>query len=78
MIAMTAFQDPQCHVDFFKLQNNGPANSRVNALMPPDLQAINPGSPANLSVMVKIGASWYLQGTISESGNRIFLDLFSS
>jgi putative spermidine/putrescine transport system substrate-binding protein len=78
MIAMAAFQDPQCQVDFFKLQNNGPANPKANALVPPDLQAINPGSPENLAVMVKIGTNWYLQGDNFRVGQQAFLDLFSS
>jgi|HigsolmetaAR202D_1030399.scaffolds.fasta_scaffold09794_4 Spermidine/putrescine-binding periplasmic protein len=57
MIAST--QDPAGQIELLKLMGNGPVNPAANALITPDLAAINPSSPENLKRMVVADMEWY-------------------
>lgn len=52
-------QDPAEQVQLFKTMFNGAANPRAADLMPADLQAANPTSPANLRLQVQADATWW-------------------
>ena len=59
MAAIAAMQEPAGQVSLLRALSNGPANPAASALVPPELQEVDPSSPANAGVQVKIDAPWY-------------------
>lgn len=76
MTAIAAMQAPEGQVALLRSMGNGPANPAAEPLVPDDLKAIDPGSPANAAVQAKIAAAWYEQYGAKVNGD--FLDLISS
>ena len=61
MVAIAAMQDPPGQVSLLGALGNGPANPEAAALVPANLGAVDPSSPANAAVQAKIDAAWYTQ-----------------
>lgn len=59
MVAIAAMQAPEGQVKLLAAMGNGPANPAAASLVPPELNAINPGAPENVKVQAKIDADWY-------------------
>ena len=60
MVAIAAMQDPPGQVSLLAALGNGPANPAAAALVPPELQPIDPSSPANAARQAKIDGAWYI------------------
>lgn len=60
MKAIATFQDPEPQVGLLAALGNGPANPAADAMTPPELRAINPGSPANVAVQAKMSFDWWM------------------
>ena len=69
-------QDPAGQVSLLGSMGNGPANPAAAALVPAALQAVNPSSPANAAVQLKVDADWYAANYGATF--RKFLDFLSS
>lgn len=76
MAAIAAMQAPEGQVSLLKALGNGPANPQADALVPADIKAADPGSPANLAVQAKIDAGWYQANYAAVL--RQFLDTMAS
>ena len=76
MVAIAAMQDPAGQVSLLGSMGNGPANPAAAALVPAALQAVNPSSPANAAVQLKVDADWYAANYGATF--RKFLDFLSS
>jgi putative spermidine/putrescine transport system substrate-binding protein len=60
---MASTQDPGRQVELFKLLGNGPVNPAAAPMVPEDLRAIDPGSPANYAMQVPANAEWYAKNS---------------
>jgi len=56
---MASTQDPARQVELFKMLGNGPANPAASAMVPDELKAIDPGSPANYAMQIPADPEWY-------------------
>jgi putative spermidine/putrescine transport system substrate-binding protein len=52
-------QDPESQLLLLKLMGNGPANPAASKMATGDLAAMDPSSPANLSVQINRSEEWY-------------------
>lgn len=69
-------QDPAIQVGLLEKLAVGPTNPAANPLIPPALQARNPGSPENLARQVAVDAEWYARHYF-EVQNK-YLDVLAS
>ncbi|MBS0521886.1 MAG: ABC transporter substrate-binding protein [Proteobacteria bacterium] len=76
MVAIAAMQAPEGQVKLLAAMGNGPANPAAAPLVPPELNAINPGAPENVKVQAKIDADWY-QANYAKVRQQ-FLDMIAS
>ena len=76
MVAIAAMQDPPGQVSLLGAMGNGPANPAAAALVPSELEAVNPSSPKNAAMQVKIDAGWYAAN--HSATFRKFLDFLSA
>jgi putative spermidine/putrescine transport system substrate-binding protein len=56
-----ASQEPSTQIALMKILGNGPANPEADKLVPPELQAANPGSAVNVEQQVKMGTEYWMQ-----------------
>jgi putative spermidine/putrescine transport system substrate-binding protein len=76
MVAIAALQAPPGQISLLGAMGNGPANPQADPLVPTDLEAVDPGTPANIAVQAKISAPWYqAHGT---KALRDFLDMIAA
>ncbi|MGE0802824.1 MAG: extracellular solute-binding protein [Lautropia sp.] len=68
---LASTQDPQRQVEMLRRLSWGPINPAANALIPPELQAVNPSNPKHLAVMAKADNAWYAQNS-AEALKRFF------
>ncbi len=52
-------QRPEVQAKLMEVYNMGPVNNAANALLSPELQALNPAAPANLSRQIPMQNRWY-------------------
>jgi putative spermidine/putrescine transport system substrate-binding protein len=76
MTAIASMQEPEGQVKLLASMGNGPANPAAEALVPADLQAIDPGAAANAAVQAKIDADWYEKNY--SKARQEFLDMIAS
>jgi putative spermidine/putrescine transport system substrate-binding protein len=58
-VAIATMQEPAGQVTLLGAMSNGPANPGAAALVPAALAPVDPSSPENAAVQVKISADWY-------------------
>jgi putative spermidine/putrescine transport system substrate-binding protein len=56
---MAATQDPDSQIELFKLLGNGPVNPAAAAKVPPEMRALDAGSPENYAKQVPADPEWY-------------------
>jgi putative spermidine/putrescine transport system substrate-binding protein len=56
---IAATLEPTAQVELLRQMGNGPVNPEALKLVPPELVAVNPSSPENLSRMVVADSNWY-------------------
>jgi putative spermidine/putrescine transport system substrate-binding protein len=61
MHLIRATQDAATQIELMKLLGNGPANPEADKLVPPELQAINPGAAVNIATQVKMGTEYWMK-----------------
>ena len=71
-----ATQDPATQIALMKILGNGPANPEADAMVPPELQATNPGATANVAVQVKMGTEYWMKHYADNL--RAYLDMIQS
>ncbi|HWK46887.1 MAG TPA: ABC transporter substrate-binding protein [Stellaceae bacterium] len=76
MVAIASMQDPAGQVTLLGAMGNGPGNPQAASMVPDALQAVDPGTPANLAVQAKINAAWY-QANYG-TALKAYLDMISS
>jgi putative spermidine/putrescine transport system substrate-binding protein len=76
MTAIASMQAPEGQVKLLAAMGNGPANPAAAALVPAELNAINPGAPENVKVQAKIDADWYEKNYAKV--RQQFLDMITS
>jgi putative spermidine/putrescine transport system substrate-binding protein len=76
MVAIAALQAPPGQISLLGAMGNGPANPQAETLVPADLAAVDPGTPANIAVQAKIDAPWYQAH--GAAALRDFLDMIAS
>lgn len=76
MVAIASMQAPEGQITLLQALGNGPANPHADPLVPADLKAVDPGSPANAAKQAKINAEWYEKN--GAKVNADYLDLISS
>lgn len=59
MVAIAAMQDPPGQVSLLGAMGNGPANPAAAPLVPDAMKPVDPSSPTNAAMQVKISADWY-------------------
>ncbi|MDQ8731483.1 ABC transporter substrate-binding protein [Bradyrhizobium sp. LHD-71] len=74
--AIASMQQPEGQVKLLAAMGNGPSNPAAQALVPPDLRAMNPADPANVAVQAKINAAWYIEN--HSKTFQAYLDFISS
>lgn len=76
MAAIASMQDPEGQVKLLASMGNGPANPAAASMVPPELNEVDPGAPANAAVQAKIDAEWYEKNY--SKARQEFLDMIAS
>jgi putative spermidine/putrescine transport system substrate-binding protein len=71
-----ATQDPQTQIALMRALGNGPANPEADKLVPPELQATNPGAAVNVATQVKMGTEYWMKNYAENL--KKYLDVISS
>jgi putative spermidine/putrescine transport system substrate-binding protein len=61
MAAIRTMQDPEPQAGLFKMLGNGPSNPAAEPMIPDELRAQNPASPANVAVQAKMSFDWWMK-----------------
>ncbi len=76
MVAIAACQDAATQVELLRALGNGPANPQADALVPPELRAVNPSSAANVAVQAKMNAAYWMKNYAANL--KAFLDMIAA
>jgi putative spermidine/putrescine transport system substrate-binding protein len=73
MVAIATTQDAATQIALLRALGNGPANPQANALVPDELRAVNPATPANFAVQAKMNGDWWMHNYADTM--KAFLDM---
>lgn len=73
---LASMQKPERQIELLKLLGNGPANPAASAMLPPELQKIDPGYEPNYKRQIQINTDWYAENYDRVQGD--FLDVMAS